>query len=252
MDNKNIENTAYERYIDATVALFMEQYANKLAEDIRQEPIVKIPYPEKLDERCLGIIKKKCAKQRSRAFWNGTKKALSRVAIILVALLSLSSVLFMTVEAIRIPVINFFIEHGDGFWAITGKSDDDPIDPTASNEFDPNDPLAGLLPEAYLLIDTRTGKNGSKTLTYSTSEGKEARFWIRTGAYDISIDSENAAESYKCDVAGCEGVFVRKGGIANLAWINQADNTSYYLSIDDGDKDMLFAIANQLMKNLSK
>ena len=248
MDNKNIENTAYERYIDATVALFMEQYANKLAENIHQEPIVKIPYPEKLDERCLGIIKKECAKQRSRAFWNGTKKALSRAAIILVALLSLSSVLFMTVEAIRIPVINFFIEHGNGFWAITSNSDDTLIDPTAANEFDPNDPLADLLPDEYKLVYSGGDEKQGKRVVYQNQSGQIACFATAPDSSHITVDSENATISQRVKIAGHDGVFVSKEGMSQLAWVDKTTSTSYLLNADSMDQETLVSIAEELMR----
>lgn len=248
MSKRSIDKQVYEQYVDATVALFMEHYAVALGDATMQTKAPELSCSETLDLRCMTAIRKECAKLRRKEVWKSTKRVLRSAAVLLIALLSLSSVLFMTVEAFRVPVINFFIEEGDGFWAITGKNDDDPIDPTTSDGFDPNDPLAGLLPEEYTPVDVKQNKSGAIISTYRTLNGNKILFWIRTNVSHITVDSENASISQKCDVAGHEGVFVVKDGLAHLSWINRIDNTSYYLSADDADADMLIAIANEYMK----
>lgn len=252
MSKRNIDKQVYEQYVDATVALFMEHYAAALGDATMQTQTPAQTCSEMLDLRCMTAIRKACAKRRTRAFWKGTKKVLSSAAIVLVALLSLSSLLFMTAEAFRVPVINFFIEQGDGFWAITGKSDEDPIDPATTDEFDPNDPLAGLLPEGYTFSYAKQSINGSTTLTYKNANGDRLILLIRLGISHLSIDREDASISQKCKVAEYEGVFVVKDGFAQLAWVNSEKSTSYLLNADALDEDILVMIAEKMMQKMSK
>ena len=253
MGKGKIDKQVYEQYMDATVALFMEHYAAALTDTVSHAESSAVPYPKKLDERCIGMIKKECARQRSRAFWKGAKRVLSSAAILLVALLSLSSILFMTVEAFRVPVINFFIEQGDGFWAITGQDNtQDAPEDSATRDFDENDPLVGLIPEEYELINVRENSEKGQRAVYQAPSGAVICFAVYSNSSDITIDSANAVTSKKCVVAGCEGVYVSKDNSSQLAWINKGESTSYLLSADAVDENNLLSIAEQLMKKVTK
>ena len=252
MSKRSIDKQVYEQYVDATVALFMEHYAVALGDATMQTKAPELSCSETLDLRCMTAIRKECAKLRRKEAWKSTKRVLCSAAVLLIALLSLSSVLFMTVEAFRVPVIYFFIEQGDGFWAITGKNDDDPIDPATSDGFDPNDPLAGLLPEGYTFSYAKQSINGSTTLTYKNANGDRLILLIRLGTSDLTIDREDAPISKKCKVAESDGVFVVKDGFTQLAWVNPEKSTSYLLNADALDEDTLVMIAEKLMQKMSK
>ena len=112
MSKRSIDKQIYEQYVDATVALFMEHYAVALGDATMQTKAPELSCSETLDLRCMTAIRKECAKLRRKEAWKSTKRVLRSAAVLLIALLSLSSVLFMTVEAFRVPVINFFIEEG--------------------------------------------------------------------------------------------------------------------------------------------
>ena len=252
MSKRSIDKQVYEQYVDATVALFMEHYAVALGDATMQTKAPELSCSETLDLRCMTAIRKECAKLRRKEAWKSTKRVLRSAAILLIALLSLSSVLFMTVEAFRVPVINFFIEQGDGFWAITGKNDDDPIDPATSDGFDPNDPLAGLLPEGYEVTNVRGDSENGFRIYYEDSSENIVQLWIRPNASDMTMNSEHSSVSEACTVAGNTGAFVFKDGLAQLAWFSKNNNSSYLLRADNLDKGMLLSVAEQLMKILSK
>ena len=252
MSKRNIDKQVYEQYVDATVALFMEHYTAALTDAVLAEESDPATGSESMDRRCMEMIRKECAKQRRKEVWKGTKKILQSAAVIVVALLSLSSILFMTVEAFRVPVINFFIEQGDGFWAITGRNSDDPIDPATSDEFDPNDPLAGLLPEGYEIDVIRENSEQGRRIHYKNSSGNKLQFWWRPNISDMTINSEYATFSKECRVAACDGAFVLRDGMAQLLWISKDDCISYMLSSDTLDEKSLLGIAEQYMKIIAK
>lgn len=250
MSKEYINQQVYEQYVDATVALFMEHYAAALTDATMQTESTVRSCSEALDRRCMEMIRKECAKQRRKEFWKGTKKVLRSAAVILIAMLSLSSVLFMTVEAFRIPVINFFIEQGDGFWAITGRSEEAPVDPATADAFDPNDPLAGLLPEGYEVNDVWGDAANGQVVSYMNLAGKKIYIWLRPNPSHMTMDSEFAAVSKRCKVLGNEGAIVSKDGFAQLAWFCETDNTAYLLQANDLDENTLLYIAEQFMKKM--
>ena len=248
MSKRNIDKQVYEQYVDATVALFMEHYTAALTDRVLAEESGPATCPESLDRRCMEMIRKECAKQRRKEIYKGINKVLRSAAVILVALLSLSSILFMTVEAFRVPVINFFIEQGDGFWAITGKSEDEPVD----SAFDPNDPLAGLLPEGYKVVAKNGDLHKGLHIIYQALDGSRISFSVRADTIDITLDSENAEISKTCDVMEHKGIFVLKSNLSQLAWIDEVDCASYLLSSDAISESDLFSIAKQLIVRMEK
>ena len=110
MKNFKIDQTVYEKYVDATVEFFMECYSGTLSSAIQEElkdgENQDVVFPKELDKRCQTLIKKECAKQRMKQTAKNVIKGLRYAAIFAVVMLSFTSLLFMTVEAVRIPIIN--------------------------------------------------------------------------------------------------------------------------------------------------
>lgn len=248
MSKRSIDKHVYEQYVDAAVALFMEHYTASLTDTVLAQECGPATYPESLDHRCMKAIRKECAKHQRMEIGKGAKKVFKSAAVILIALLSMSSILFMTVEAFRIPVINFFIEQGDGFWVITGKSEDE----SANSDFDPNDPLAGLLPEGYEVTATEGDKRNVKRYYYQNYNDGKITLWFLENIVDMTVDSEDASKSEKCYVAHYEGILVTKDGFVQLAWFDQLSQKSYLLSSNTLDGDALLRIAEQMMKKTTK
>lgn len=248
MGKHSKDKQVYEQYVDAAVALFMEHYAAALAEEVAQADSPVKACSEALDQRCMALIRAECAKQRRQVFWAATKKVLRSAAMLLMALLSLSSILFMTVEAFRVPVINYFIEQGDGFWEITGRKADDPVTPTTADTFDPNDPLAGLLPEGYALVHTNVGETGESCATYKNEHGNRLFLWIRPNTSYVTVNSENASASIKCTVSGYDAVYVERDNMTQLVWVDKAENATYMLNADAMDEKQLIELAEKFFQ----
>ena len=70
------------------------------------------------------------------------------VAIVVVALAGVCSLLYNTVDAIRIPVQNFIIEHHPEYTRIITEEQADPIPDT----FNPEDPMGEILPDDFQMI----------------------------------------------------------------------------------------------------
>lgn len=231
----------------------MEHYAAALTESIQCEieAAQNAPFPESLDTRCQTLIKRECAKQRRKAFWKGTRKTLRYAAGVAITLLSLSSVLFMTVEAFRLPIINFFIEQNDGFWSITGQEKTSQIgedfDPRSVNE---NDPLAGLIPEEYELIDARDNGDRGTVAIYQNSVGDNIRFSVLPYNASVQVDAEDAEFSEKKQILDHDGVFVIKDGTSQIAWVDQAAAKMYWIYSDVMTEAEIVTLAEEIAAQL--
>lgn len=249
MDNMNTENTAFERYVDATVELFMEQYAKELAYALAQEPAEQIPYPAELDRRCLALIQKARRKERLRKFSAVALKALRRVAIIVVALLSLASILFVTVEAFREPIIDFFFKEKDGYWEVTGDSESAAATDGLANM---DDPLAGLLPDGYKLEELNQEENGRLFAKYVNSENKTILFIVYSGISITNIDFENAKTSLQHKIGDHDAVIVENEGSLHVLWASELTNQKYFLSANGMDSAKLLELAGKISLNFSE
>ena len=149
MDNLKLSDAAREQLEEATVAVFMEQYAKALDAGIdkRIEECEGEEFPPELEKRCRALIEKESAKSKNEKRRKGVMLILQRAAVVVVALLSLSSILFMTVEAFRLPVMNFFIEKTDRYWQMTANPDENAVPAT----YDTENPLDSIIADSFVL-----------------------------------------------------------------------------------------------------
>lgn len=149
----------FEQFADAAAALVMDQYVTAMQESVAAEaevPLVEIP--EELDQKCRRLIKKKLAKKQRKYV---AKKLLrfTRTAVLTVVILfGVVGILFTTVEAVRVPIINFFLEQKDGYLEIRGG---DTNNSYYVGEHSPrgDNLLEGLLPADYAVFGNIFGKS---------------------------------------------------------------------------------------------
>ena len=252
--NNQEKNAAYEKYVDASVALFMEHYSAALTEQVKQniKTFDAVPVPEELDQKCRKLIRKECAKRKSKQFFKSLGKGLSYAAVLLIVLLSMSSALFMTVEAVRIPIINFYIEHGDGYWIITGDdgNNNDDVDNHGDIDFDEGDPLKGLIPGDYVLKRYYELNNGA-TAMYVNSVGHTVVLMQVTSSSQLVVDTENAEYTKELRINDCNAVLV-KAEKMSLVWLEPQQSVMYTLVADSLDEEELITIAEVLSLQYTK
>ena len=156
MENQKLKHEdVYEQYVDASVALFMKYYCDTLYDgvtdsDDKDEKGTCVAFPDELDTRCRHLIEKAMKRKKAQCRMRYAGKTLRYLCSVAIVFLSLMSLLFMTVEAVRAPIINYYIENIDNNYLEIGVYDDSKND--ISESFDPADPLAGIIPEEYQLI----------------------------------------------------------------------------------------------------
>ncbi len=254
--NKNIDPAVYERYIDAATALFMEYYSSEMGESIRKEmeegKIEPIAFPKDLDDRCRALIEKECTIRQRKNFWSGLATGLRYAASFAVILLAAASILFVSVEAVRIPIIDYYVERSEGYWVISEGAPSSGIDNDAPETFDVSDPLAGLLPEEYQLVMLDGDSLDQLVAIYEKSPGNEVFFSTASSGSSAQIDSEGAQISQTHQIHGKDVVLIVEGTEVRLAWIHDELSTTFTLIATDMSSDDLLAIAEQLIKNISE
>lgn len=253
MNKPTIDNDVYERYVDATVALFMEYYSVISLPESIQEEFVDINnefiFPTELDNRCRLLIKRECARYRLKRNIKNIGKGFQYIAACAVVMLSLCSLLFMTVEAVRIPIINYYIENFDGHWEISGQEIAD--SPPNEDTIDMQNPLHGLIPEEYQLTVLEGDSLTDLNAIYENAAGKRVYLLGMPGDSWVAVDSENADLSQKCQINGCDAILVVKDGV-NLTWIHKESSIMLSLFSDGLTENEVISIAEQLIEKISQ
>ena len=255
--SNTISKEVYEQYIDAATALFMEYYSCDLGENIRKqietEGTDSFVMPKDLDDRCHELIKKECAKRQRNNNWSIITKGLRYVATFSIILLAALSVLFVSVEAVRVPIISYYVERSEGYWEISGyESHSDSDTNIPEKAFDVSDPLAGLLPTEYTL-DVLDGESLDRLVAiYEKEPGTEVFFSAEKCNSNHQLDSEGAQISQTYQLCGRDIILVVEETEVRLAWIDEDLSTTFTLIATDMSSDSLLAIAEQLIGILSK
>lgn len=223
MDRRKIDQNVHDHCLDACVALFMEYYCVALSENIRKElDVIQIEardFPSELDMRCRTTIKKEYALRRRKKHVQSFAKGLRYVAGVCVVLLALGSVLFMSVEAIRVPIINYYISLNEKYLEIGPLSS---IDTNSTNTINWNDPLKGLIPDDYVLILQEQHSLGSTVAIYETKSGDSVYFASNQINSIKRIDTEGAEAIEQWQYLGRNIILVIKGNITTVTWEDES------------------------------
>lgn len=239
----------YEQYIDAATALVMDRYAVAMGERMaasNDEEHLEIP--EALDKRCRKLIHKKLAKDHRVYVAKKALRFTTLTAIVVVMLFGVVGILFTTVEAIRVPIINFFVAQKEGFMEISGNEESTSEDAqNGGRTSDVDGPLAGLLPEGYVLRIYDVGSTGDTFIVYENENGDIVALNIFPNQSSFQIDTEDASASERMKIASYDAVLIEKDGY-QLAWLDTEEKLLYYLDVSALSRDEIIELAENVEK----
>lgn len=226
----------YDRYADAATELIMDQYAEALSESARAEE--QEPIPEALDEKCQKLIRNRLRKQHLHFFSKKLYRITRAAAVLVLCLLGVFAVLFTTVEAIRVPVINFFIEQKDGYLEFTAQEG---VYSGKIEEEISDDPLRAYLPKDYVLKRSERNSLGGIYVLYENASRRFVSFSVHTPTSNIHVDNEGAYTEYT-KVLSYEAVLITKD-INQLIWRDPETGIVYHFASDALTGTELIALA---------
>ena len=244
MKNLNISEETREKYEDAVVAVFMEQYAAALQAGIQQEldECKDDEFPPELEKRCLDLINKEYAKKKRKAFSKQFLRVCRSAAVIAIVLLSVCSVLFMTVDAFRIPVMNFFIERADRYMQLSGNVPSN----TLPDGFNEENPLEGIIPENFVLVFTDgTWESGYIITDYANESGATFHFVINPSSGNLQIDPEGSKIT-RTKLLGHDAWISVEGTLVQITWLDESVAKIFALSSTNVSEDMVLIYAEEI------
>lgn len=252
----------YEQYVDATVALFMEEYAEAETDymlELCKEDLLNEDFPEDLDIKCQTIIRKTFAQKKRKKVLKLSKRVLLRVAMFVLVLLSSASVLFMTAEAVRTPVINFYLQRFDKYSRVTlqnnGSSDRRSVlnhPDIASGEPNQNvvynDLFATFLPSTYQLeFDSLKDSKYGVLMYRDSSSRSDVCFEIHSGNDEINIDTENCDLCEEISIENHAGFYVEKDGRRTILWVDENGGAVFSLIADGMEYSTMVSLVRKII-----
>ena len=136
----------------------------------------------------------------------------------------------MSVDALRIPVFNFFIEHFDGFAAISTQDNQD------TNIENPYEVLESLIPSDYKQTQYFENASGS-FVEYENATGATISLDIIIDGADMNIDTEGAKYT-EVFLSEYKAILIEKNGY-QLIWTDEAGTTFVFHSSILSQKQIL-------------
>lgn len=225
-----------DQFDDAAFALMMDEYAEAEGERLRAEFEETMrsgtapACPPELDEKCRKQIKRHFGKQRRSAWAGIARHAAGRAAACLLIALGISAALVMSVDALRIPLINHLIEHHGLFSSINVSDNNASI----NEESSVGDPIRSLVPDAYSSIYFMENE-GLINSGYVNEQGSSIYFDMIPGTAAYQFDTEKATYEYVI-IYGHEVMLIEKEGL-QAVWLDANETTIFSLIASDMSKE---------------
>ena len=218
MKKVTLSEATREKVEEATLAVFMEQYGAALdaGVEIKMAECADMEFPPELDKRIQKLIADAQVEKKKKQRRKTALRVLRSAAAVLIVLLSVSSILFMTVEAVRIPIINFFVEKTDLYWEISTSKNE----PELLDAFNEENPLERILSNDYTLVNIDGSLSEYSLIAdYKKSTGETVSLLVISIGGNNQIDTEHADVS-EFFLMGHEAVLSVEGSDIRITWIN--------------------------------
>lgn len=246
MNDKHREKLL-EEYEEITMELLMDEYAEAEGEMLwnefqAAEEDGEVPdIPDDLDQKCRNVIRSASTKINRRVRFTQGLRALSKVAVFTLVLFGVCSTLVLSVDALRIPVLNFFLRDSDRYTVVALDEENQ----TIQEEFDNiKNRIEYLIPDGYDLALDEMSDYGSLQLAYHGSNDEIITLVVAPASGQLVMDTEDA-EIKKMEVNELDALFVDKDGL-HIVWMNPESSLSYDLFASSLDSALFWKIVYAL------
>lgn len=243
-ENKKLE--LLDQYDDVTFALLMDEYAEEEGARLRKEFEEAQAAGEvsetsdTLDEKCLQMIHRDFAKKRGKENVRKIIRMTSKVAVAVMVFLGVVTTTIFSVDAFRIPALNFILEHFGEYSSLTFTDTAQPQKHGAVELFHK------LLPDDYIEVSSTITENVTM-IVYQNSVGKMAQLYITPAGGDVRIDTEDARYS-EIDISEYKAILLEEDGY-QVMWTVPEKGLLFTVQSDGLTKEAILDICYQIVEN---
>jgi hypothetical protein len=219
-----------EQCEEAELTLLMYDYAREegrqLAKeyDEAQENGTLPEVPEELDRKCRALIDGTFAKMERKTRLKRIVRSAARAAAVLFVVLGMMATTVMSVDALRVKVINLWIDTSEEYGKVSFDNDSIDVD-LINNPYITN--LENNVPEGYWSEINRDTSENFGTIRYSDGNKNFIELNILPTSSEFFIDTEDVQYEY-VDVGTYSVVFSEKNGYT-VIWIDKNKEIAYSL-----------------------
>lgn len=227
-----------EQLSDAFLAVLMDEYAETQGRMLLQQSDLEMP--EDLQKKCHSQIQRHYKDAKKSALLRCTVYRAAKTAAIVAVCLILSVNLILSVEAIRVPLLNFCFKTQKYFSSLTFPTEQDTDSDSDADVVD----LPISIPKGYSIIHkdhnhddyTYIYEDSILLLAYQDQEGHYFMFHTLPAKGTLSIDTEDA-ESVEFLLNGMQAIQIRQ----------EAEHTLRTIWVDP-DRQRLFDVSSNGMR----
>lgn len=233
-----------EQYEEAAISLLMDELAEAEGGELLREfeeasrDGTQVNIPEALDAKCQQLIEKTFAARQRKTAFSRLYKGVAKAAVYALVLVGILTTTVLSVEAFRIPVMNFFYQIGERSTAIAYKDVEKEVQALA----DWNNKISfAPIPSEYQLVLNITEDNGTRVLSYENESGNPITLIVRTSTGFLNVDTESADQK-PMQLNNYEAVVIETEGI-RVVWIDPANELTFDLYAECLEADVFWKIA---------
>lgn len=238
-----------EQYEEAWFDLMLDQYAeeegNRLLEEYRQAAPATVSL--ELDRKCREAAQKVFKYHDRKLSLRSTARRAGRAAVIGLVTLGLFATMVMSVDALRIPTLEFITKQYEKFTTITKPDNTRP--PIPENMLNDGSPLAGIIPDTFNTLNYQA-LTDVILAGYQGSNGEMINF-SRSSLNGVTNFDTEGAQRKKIEIIGFAGEIVVKGNQVTVYWIDEAKNYIYFVASSNMAEDETWRIAVETAKKYS-
>ena len=240
-ENKKLE--LLDQYDDVTFALLMDEYAEEEGARLRkkfeeaQAAGEITDTPDALDEKCLQMIHRDFAKKRGKENVRKIIRMTSKVAVAVMVFLGIVTATIFSVDALRIPVLDFIVEHYSEYSAIAFEGND--TGPTHRT----TDLFENALPDGYALVSSTITEHLT-LVAYQNENGDIVQLNITPAEGEIRLDTEGARYS-EIELYEYKAILLEENGY-QVFWHDESNGVVYTVQATALSKEQIIDICYAL------
>ena len=206
-----------DQYDDAVFALLMNEYAEEEGARLRKEfedakaAGEVCETPDSLDKKCLRMIRRHSRRKRAARMVRNSMKTVCKAAVIVMVILGVFSSLVLSVDALRVPVMNYLISHTE-ILSLIQFHEPGPTEPAV-------DSIDDLIPEGYSKV---YGEfiDGFPAFMYTNGQGGTVLFDATRTEGTYVFDSEDATVK-EIVVLDYPAIYICKDSRLQMVWFDE-------------------------------